>query len=450
MLFLRYIHFSLKKINMTKSKQFFLLALLLNTTCIFSQEQLKLTDAIALGLKNNYDILIEQNNAAVAANNNSLGNAGMLPKVDLNASVNFANNATKQEFSSGLVVDKSGVQSNNVNSGVYLSWTLFDGFRMFAAHGRLKELEAMGMLSAKIQIETTVAAIINSYYDVVRQKQLIKGITESRNISEERMKIAQKRLDIGSGSKLDVLQAKVDMNAQTSSLFREKTNLETLKASLNRILSRPVETAFDVEDTIETFAEITYADLKTTVFSKNSALLYAQRNISVYDQLVRESRSLYYPKLNLNANYLFTRSENQAGFSLLNQNLGLNVGLTASWTIFNGFNSRNQVSNAKLQLLNAKYEHDAAKALVEADLFAAFRKHQDDKEILSLEEDNLKLAKEAVDIALERFRIGSSNSLELKEVQKSYEDALVRLSQARYNAKVTETALMQLNGSILK
>lgn len=417
---------------------------------LFSQEQLMLEQAIDIGLKNNYDISIVKNNATVLANNNSLGNAGMLPKVDLQASTSLANNATKQEFSSGLSVDKSGVESNNINAGVYLTWTLFDGFKMFASHKRLQELEAMGLLSSKILVENTLSQIIVTYYNVVRQNQLIKGLQENIKISEERLKIAETKLNIGSGSKLDVLQAKVDMNAQTSNLYRQKTILSELKMNLNQLLARNAEIEFEVSETIPVEFQLKYEELKNEISTNNTDLIYAQRNVVLSNQLLKETKSQLFPKLNLNANYLFSRTENQAGFALLNQNLGLNVGLTATWTIFNGFNTNNQIKNAHLVIENADYEYKSLKMQVEHTLLLSYRKYQDDQKILTLEEDNSKLVKEAVDIALERFRIGSSNSLELKEIQKSYDDALIRLSDARYNAKVSETALMRLNGKLIK
>jgi outer membrane protein len=424
--------------------------LLFISTTLVAQEKLTLQQAIEMALKNNYDINIVKNNAIIAANSNTLGNAGMLPKVDLQASTNLANNATKQEFSSGLTVDKSGVKSTNINAGVYLSWTLFDGMKMFATHKRLQEMETMGALSSKIQIENSISQIIVNYYNIVRQKQLIKGLSENITISEERLKIAQKKMEIGSGSKLDVLQAKVDMNAQTSNLYRQKTNLSELKANLNLLLARKVDVEFDVENDIPNEFKLKYDDLKSSIEKNNLELKASQINTAIISQTIRESKSQLYPKLNFNANYLFARSENQAGFALLNQNLGLNLGLTASWTIFNGLNTANQIKNARLQLDNANYEFNNTKALLDAQLYSMFKRYQDDAKILELEEENTKLAKEAVDIALERFRIGSSNSLELKEIQKSYDDALTRLADARFNAKVSETQLMKLNGEIVK
>ncbi|MBL0330563.1 MAG: TolC family protein [Bacteroidetes bacterium] len=183
-------------------------------------------------------------------------------KVDLQASTGLANNATKQEFSSGLVVDKSGVQSNNINAGVYLTWTIFDGFKMFASHKRLNELESMGLLSSKILIENTLSQIIVTYYNVVRQKQLIKGLQENIKISEIRYEIAQTKLNIGSGSKLDVLQAKVDMNAQLSNLYKQQTTLAELKVYLNQIFARNAELEFDVTEEIPVEFKLKYEELK--------------------------------------------------------------------------------------------------------------------------------------------------------------------------------------------
>ena len=357
--------------------------------CMQSQSQLSIEQAIDIGLKNNYDLSIVRNNSAISANNSTPGNAGMLPKVDLQASVGLSDNATKQEFSSGLKVDKAGVQSNNIIAGVYMTWTLFDGFKMFASYQRLKELEAMGMLSSKIQIENTLSLIIVGYYNIVRQKQLITGLSENIKISEERLKIAQTKMNIGSGSKLDVLQAKVDMNAQTSNLYRQRTLLMQLKIDLNQLLARNAEEEFDVADSVPFEVKLKFDDLKNEAGTANSDLIYAQHNISLSNHVLRETRSQLFPTLNFNANYLFSRSENQAGFALLNQNLGLNLGLTARWTIFNGLNTNNQIKNGRLYRENAEYELKSTKQRIDHALTASYRNYLDDENILLLEQENV-------------------------------------------------------------
>ena len=413
-------------------------------------QKMAVEQAIELALKNNYDIAISKNQSLQAANNNTWGAAGMLPRVDLNATGSLANNATKQEFSSGLVVDKAGVESRNITTGAYLTWTIFDGFRMFATHDRLKALESMGELNVKIQIENTLVKVITAYYSIAMQKQMINGLKENIAVSEERLKIAQKKFDIGTASKTEMLQAKVDLNALKSNLIRQNTLLGDAKAELNQLLLLPVEQETDVLDSIPLMTKYKYEELKNTILSNNTDLMFAQRNIDISRYMIREGKSIAYPQLNLNANYIFSRAQNQAGFALLNQNLGLNLGFTASWTIFNGFTARNTIKNLQLDLLNSTYEYESLKTLVQLNLLKAFKKNQDDIAILQLEEESKLLAKENLDIALERFRLGVTTSVELKLAQQSYEEATNRLATARFNTKISETQLLKLSGSIIK
>lgn len=436
---------------MKRNKMFripFLLFVVLSLTA--GAQQMTIEQAIEQALKNNYDIAIAKNTAMQASNNNSPGNAGMLPRVDLNASGILANNATKQEFSSGLVVDKSGVQSKNITTGAYLTWTVFDGFKMFATFDRLKELENMGELNVRIQIENTLVKVISAYYTVAMQKQMINGLKENIAVSEERLKIAQKKFDVGSTSKTEVLQAKVDMNALKSNLIRQNNLLRDAKASLNQLLLQPADKEFDVADSIPLMNPYKYEELQNSIMANNADLLFAQRSIEVSKYMIREGKALTYPKLNLNANYIFSRAQNQAGFSLLNQNLGLNLGFTASWTIFNGFTTRDALKNLNLDLQNATYEYENLKSLTQLNLLKAFRKNLDDIDILKLEEESKLLAKENLDIALERFRLGVTTSIELKLAQQSYAEATNRLADARFNAKLSETQLLKLSGSIIK
>ena len=422
--------------------------------CIVSfasaQETLNLEQALETALKNNYAIGIARVQSAAATNNNNIGNAGFLPSVVFNASNSLSNNNTKQEYSNGLNINKSGVGSTGLNAGVALNWTLFDGFKMFATHQRLKEIEAQGLINIKVQIENTVAAIVGAYYDVVRQTQLIKATNDNIKIYEERIKIAQKKADIGSGSRIDLLQAKVDLNTQKAALLKLRIALDNAKASLNQLLSRPGDQEFMVNDSIVVNYAPAYSELKKTLVTNNNQLLFAQKNSSISEQLVKESQSQRLPQIEVNAIYNFSQTKNQVGLVLLNQNLGLNIGLTASWTLFNGFKTRTQVRNAYFMVQQNELLYKQTNTIVEAALIRAWKTFNYSVEAMKLEEDNILLARENVNIAMERFRIGSSTSIELMFAQKSYEEALSRLLAARYDAKLAETELKRLNGELVK
>jgi Outer membrane protein len=107
-----------------------------------------------------------------------------------------------------------------------------------------------------------VAQVINSYYIVVRQKQQLKAIEEQMSISQTRVDLSQRRLEIGVGNKPDVLQSKVDLNAQIASRFRQLTLIEELKERLNQTMNAAVGTNYEVSDSIPFNNNLTLAQIQ--------------------------------------------------------------------------------------------------------------------------------------------------------------------------------------------
>jgi len=420
-----------------------------------AQETLSLQQALELGLKNNYSIQLTKNIGAIAQNDNSLGNAGMLPLVSIGAagggiaSASVSSNNIHQQYASGLEVDKQAVSSNTVAVGPQLYWTLFDGFKMFATHEKLKTLQDMGELNVKIMLETTVSKIIVAYFDVFRQKQLLTALNEAISIYQERLVIAEMKNKIGSGTDAEVLQAKVDLNEQKSALMRQVVQISNAKTALNLLLSRDSYTEFEITDSIRITYNPKFEDLKSSVLQKNNSLAFAQKNVTTSNLAIKEIESQRFPIVGLNAGYYYGRSENAAGFVLLNQNLGYTAGIGISWNLFNGFNVNRQVKDARLNSMNSELQYKDVRNQVESGLVTAYRNFQNSVELLKLEEDNIILAKKNMEINLERFRLGYVTSLQLKDAQKSFLDAESRLVAARYDAKVSETELMRLNGALV-
>jgi outer membrane protein len=434
---------------MNKQLTCFLLPLLCLCQTILAQESISLQQAVEIALKNNLSIQVSKNMDEIAKNDNSPGNAGMLPLVSLAAAGSESNNNIHQNYASGLEVNKPAVSSNTINAGPLITWTLFDGLKMFATRDRLRELQAMGDLNLKITIENTVAKIIGAYFDISRQKQLVQALNEVISIYQERLTIAETKSRIGSGSEADVLQAKVDLNEQKSALLRQNVAVNNAKTNLNLLLSRDSYTEFEISDSIVISYSPRFEDLKSSVIKQNNSLLFAQRNVNVANYALKEAGSQRYPALGVNASYNFTRTQNAAGFVLLNQNSGYSAGIGLTWNIFNGWNVNRLVKDAQINSMNSELLFKDTRNQVEGALQTAFRNFQDAVEVLKLEEDNIILAKKNVEINLERFRLGYVTSLQLKDAQKSFLDAESRLVAARYDAKVSETELKRLNGALL-
>lgn len=429
---------------------FFILFLMPFSVFAQNGEIISYREMVELTLKNNFDLLVAKNNATISIMQNNYGNAGFLPKMDIVASGNIANNNTHQEFSSGTGVDKNNVHSNNLSTGAYLAWTIFDGFKMFATKERLNLLEQQGELNFKIQLENTIENVTLLYYQIVKQNQLIKGIQASMAVSDERIKVAETRIKVGSGSNVELLQAKLDFNAQKSNLISQRNTLNEYKSQLLVLAKAESSIRFSVDSSF-VFDDIqSMESIKEKIDRDNNSILFARKNILVSKQNIKIIKSQTLPTVTINSNYLFGRSENGAGLILLNRNLGFNAGLSASWNIFNGSLTRTQLKVASIQLQNSSLNETYTKLHLFSNADMAFMRWQGDKELVDLEEENIKLADQSLHITTERLKLGLGNYLEIKESQNSYEAAVTRLVNARYNLKVSETMLKKLTGELVK
>lgn len=423
---------------------------LLTASALFAQEQLTLDKAIELGLQNNYSIRIAKNLAAIDSNNFSLGNAGFLPRLDVTGTISKTKANTKQEYSDGRSIDRSNAETDSKNAGIALNWTLFDGLNMFISYSKLKQFREVGELNAKIEIENNIALIIQNYYNIVSLQEGIKAQKDAIEISNERVKIADDKLKLGSASRLELLQAKVDLNADSSNLLKQQITLSNAKVYLNELLGRNTNIDFVIMDSINNQSNFSYDELKERILSRNIELKVADKNREIASLNLSGIRSQIYPQLGAYINYNFSRLDYQAGLYKLNQNQGFSYGLSLSLNLFNGLNTRRQIENAHIDLMNSELEFNSTKNSIEADFEHEYLNYKNGLTLVKLEEENLAVAEQNAEIAMERFRNGSYTPLELREAQKALLDSKTRLVSAQYSAKFAEVELYRLSGQIIK
>lgn len=416
----------------------------------FAQDVLSLDAAIKKALEKNYSVLIIKNELEVAKAQNNFGNAGMSPQVSLNGGLGGANLNSYQEFSSGVVQERNGAQSNNANASVNVNWVVFDGLKMFAVKKRLYQNEQLSAAELKQQMENTIYDVVVAYYDIVRVNQLINAAKQNLSIYNERKKIAQLKFEIGSDSKVDLLLTQADENKSKSTLLQLELQLLKAKSKLNTLMNEPIDSDFKTTDSIEVAYNPSLDELKKSIITSNSSILISKQNELIAMQSIKEARSANLPFVQLNAAYNFTRSQSQAGFVFLNRQIGLNAGVTASWLLFNGGKNSKLVKERNLLYLNQKYRTEQAKQIVDAQVYTSFKAFELNKQIVDLEKQNLTDSKDVLNVSLERYRVGKTNLLETIETQKNLEDAQTRYIDALYNIKIAETELLKANGSLVK
>ncbi len=426
---------------------------ILTASSSYAQRILTVEEAVASALQKNYDIILSRNDSTIAAIDYSYKNAVFLPQLNANAGAFWNNNSQKQTLADGSHRDKSGLKSNNISSQLALNWTLFDGLKMFVLRDKAEQLLEFGELEIKNQVVNTVATVINNYYNIVRQKQQLRSIEEQMSIDSERVRLAQYRLDVGVGIKPDLLQSKIDLNAQKAAQLQQQALIEQLKEQLNQAMAVPQFTMYDVVDTITINTQISLGEVMNAA-EKNPSILMAKKNIDIANLTVKQTKADLYPTISFNSAYNFSRTTNQVvinNFStLFNQVQGLNYGFTATIPILNNLNTRRLVKQAKWNVGYQNIVYENQRSITGLNVINAFQNYEQQKKALALEEENILLARENLNIVFETYKLGAATLLQLKLAQNSLADAENRLIEARYNAKISETELMRLSGRLIK
>lgn len=423
--------------------------ILFGASTSYAQEVMTPEEAVAYAVAKNFDIVLAKNDAEVAMVLNNKASAGMLPKINLNTGDVFNLNNLNQKYTSGQNVKQNWVAVNSLNAGISMDWTIFDGMKMFATKDRLAALQSLGEIQLKNQIQDVAAQTLNAYYNIVRQKQQIKAAKELIGISEERVNLSQKKLDVGYSDKTPLLQAKVDLSAQQINILKQETLLEQAKISLNQIIGRNADESFEVIDNIEVNYQPNLQSIRDTTTSSNYLLAAAKKNIEIAQFQRKEINAQRLPQINLTSGYNFIQNNNKAGFQLFNRVYGPTVGVSAIIPIFNGGMVKKDLQAASINIAKQQIQYDKLKHDIDAGIVNAYKDFELSEKMLQLNEENVKIAAENVQITMERYRLNQSTSLDIKQAQSSYEDALYNVILARYNSKIAEIELKRIINNLL-
>jgi outer membrane protein TolC len=427
----------------------FSVAALVNITA--QQKVLSLRECLERGLENNYEILIQRNEEQISNNNATRASAGMLPTIDLSASYSgTADKSITKPVEGDKLTDKAAYDQN-ADVGVSLNWTIFDGLRLRTNYAKLQEMQKKGNLQTRLAIEDLVANLTAEYYNLVQQTLRLKNYRYAVSLSRERLRITEEHFRIGSFSRLDVLQARVDFNADSSKYMTQQELVMASRIKMNELMAN---TNINERCVARDSAIIVNNNLQWDVLAQqttetNVELLIADRNTAISELDLKDVQSRNYPYLNLVAGYGYTHNYFGSGEYKSRGTLGPNVGLRLGFTIFDG-NRRREQQNARIEIENAHLTRAQIEQSLLADLTNFWQAYQNNLEVIKLESQNLITAKENYEIAMERYLLGNLAGIDLREAQKSLLDAEERILTAEYNTKLCEISLMQISGNILE
>jgi len=429
-------------------KNLFILLLLTCPCWSFGQELLTLEQAISLTLENNFDIRIAKNEVEIAEENVTIGNAGMLPRINGIITNNNTILNTTQTQATGNEIEIDGAKNRNFNYGLGLEWTIFDGFRMFARHNQLKEQQKLSETELKVELLSKVSEVYTTYFLLVNQQNLLTTADSIIAISDFRLKTAQNKFEIGKASKLEVLNAEVDYNTDISAKIRLQEQYAITKIAMNAILIRPAATDFIVSNIVLIDKSLKLNELDSLALAQNPSLQIQYLTKKVQEYELKQVKANRLPTISLTSGYNFIRSESPFGFIIQTSGQNFNYGIAATMNVFDGFNQNRNEKVSKIRLENTQLQIERQTQTIQTQLASFYQSYLSNLALLELEQKNEKIAKQNLNITLEKFKIGTISPIDFRTAQLNYTNAIIRLTNAELTAKQTEINLKELAGNL--
>ena len=431
-----------------KLAQFISTFLFLFPLLLAAQPLLTESEAVQIGLENNYNIRLVKKDLSIVENNNTLGNAGFLPEVALTAGQSYSVNDSKQEFLTGQLNDRKGARSNVFSAAAQLNWTLFDGLQMFRRHEILQTLQQQSELELLLTVEQNIFDILSNFYGLVQINEQVKVVKQTLVIDNERISLANQMLEIGAGSRLELLQAEVDRNADSAMLLNLNDRVSQLKTEINNLLGRDPGEVFMVPDSFAIKSNLSKEILMQKMRANNTVLRLSAQDEKLAQLSLREIKGRQSPELDFNMGYNFNDQNSEAGFLKTSRTNGFSYGLSARMNLFNGFNTKREKQNAQIMVESSQLRIESLENGMTAELYQQYDAYTNSLQLLRMESQNVLAARENLSIASERYQLGDLSGIEFRESQRNFVEAESRLLLAPYQVKISEISLLQLAGDL--
>ncbi len=389
--------------------------------------------AVAIALENNFSLSLARDQSAAAALNRKTGIGPFLPSASASAT------------HSGSLENPHHPQTT---VGASVNLMIFDGFQSYHAYRRLKSQEKAAALQERIAVENVLESTLSSYYEIARQKRRLEALGDLLAVSEERAKLAQAKMELGAGSKLEQLQSLADLNADSSAFLSQEITLQEAKTRLNQILARDPGMSFDVADSIPLEKSLPVEDWRKGLSENNASILQTNAEQEAAVSGLKEARGGWWPDLNAGLAYSVAPGTLNSGSAPSRDDATYSVNLSVP--IFDRLQTRRSVGNARLNLRQGETRVKQREEDVRTEFEQAGQRHATGLRQVALEDRNLEVARLQAEAARERYRVGSSSPLEFRDAQGKFLDAQSRLISARQDTKTAELALKRLAGTLVK
>ncbi|MGK0495582.1 MAG: outer membrane protein TolC [Maribacter sp.] len=459
---------------MMKLKLLGIIFLLPFTVLIAQDKLLSKEEAVIKALENNFGIQVAKNQVEIAENNSGLLNSGFLPTLTGNAGATYQRDDSTFEFpgqflrdpaTGGNLLDDAGnpvlrpdaelykAEAQRYNAGLTANYTLFDGLGRFYNFKRLKEQYQLSSLQARETIENTMIQMFSVYFEIAR-------LTENKNVQQQALQISNQRIkrseyafEYGQSTKLDILNAEVDVTNDSINLLNTNQQLANAKRDLNVVLNQDLNEDYKVDTLITFIPKLKLDEFMAESNLNNVAILQTERNLAINAYDIKVNASGYLPIVDLNGSYGWNLNQNAASAFFpgvnVNNNRSFGLGARLTWNLFDGGGTMVRVKNSKIAYKNQELLKKQVAMEVNRDIQNAMAIYENRLNIFKIQEKNVVTNQNNFERSKEQFQLGRITSIEFRQAQINLLNAQTNKNLAKYDAKLAELQLLQLTGQLL-
>ena len=435
---------------MSYIKEIISVLLVLLATQVDAQNILTKKQALEIALENNYGVKIASNNVEIAKNNSSVYNTGYLPTVISSAGANYNNSNQEIERQDGTTTTVNGAETKSFNASIGLNYTIFDGLGRKYNYKQLKETYNLTELQARETIENMYLQLFSVYFQIARLSENTNNLNEALKISKQRLERAQYQYEYGQSTKLELLNAEVDVNNDSINFINSKQEYFNVKRDLNIVLGSQQDLSYEVETEVDFISLITFEELFNKAIDNNVLLKQFEKNIAISEFNLKLNKSGYLPTAGLTTSYGWNKSINPPTSFLAGSNsTGLNAGINLSWNLFDGGSTKTRVANAKIALENQQILKEQQLEILKNNLNNIYDSYQNALFVLQAQEKNVLTNQNNFERTQERYKLGQITSIEFRQAQINLLNSKTAYSNSKFDAKLLELELLQLSGELL-
>ncbi|MBW1696469.1 MAG: TolC family protein [Deltaproteobacteria bacterium] len=354
------------------------------------------------------------------------------------------NNRTSSYVDPSGVLRTAGGISKSSYGSLSMNLTIFNAahhyFEMKNAHFFRHERQYQ-LSSAELLL---VDQVRRAYFAALRQQQQLLAAENRAESLRDQLRLAEAKFSVGSVTKLDVLQAQVDLKDQELVIIENENALKNAKIELNRLMGTELERDFDLVDefTIKK-VELDQERLVKEAIENHPEVSALRYQIKQRKNDLWMGRLAYLPTVSTSLRY--DRSEDGLEF-FPNLNKGRGLSFNISWNIWDSFSRFRQNRYTEIQLNNLQYELAAKQLDIESQVRQYYldllRLHQRN---LALRE-NRTLRQQSLELEQERYRLGAASILELRQAQVDFAQSEIDYINSIYDFHSTLSSLSRSIG----